>query len=66
MRIRTSTLLTLAALLSVPMARLGAAEGNPANSSAQYADWQHSGSVHLLTTPEGANLPGKKIMNAQH
>jgi len=24
---------------------------------AQYAGWQHSGSVYLLTTPEGANLP---------
>ena len=24
---------------------------------AQYASWQHSGSVYLLTTPEGANLP---------
>ena len=22
-----------------------------------YADWQHSGSLHILTTPEGANLP---------
>ncbi|MFO0804707.1 MAG: DUF2341 domain-containing protein [Gemmataceae bacterium] len=25
--------------------------------SAQYADWKHSGSVFILTTPEGANLP---------
>ena len=25
--------------------------------SAQYADWQHSGSIYILTTPEGANLP---------
>jgi hypothetical protein len=24
---------------------------------AQYAGWQHSGSIYLLTTPEGANLP---------
>ena len=24
---------------------------------AQYTGWQHSGSVYLLTTPEGANLP---------
>lgn len=37
MRIRTSTLITLAALLLVPMARLGGAEENPANPSAPYA-----------------------------
>ena len=24
---------------------------------AQYQDWQHSGSLYILTTPEGANLP---------
>ncbi|MFN7291760.1 MAG: DUF2341 domain-containing protein [Pirellula sp.] len=26
-------------------------------ASAQYPDWQHSGSMFILTTPEGANLP---------
>jgi|GEM_PF-1568790 len=26
-------------------------------ASAQYADWEHSGSIYILTTPEGANLP---------
>jgi len=26
-------------------------------ASAQYSPWQHSGSIYLLTTPEGANLP---------
>ena len=26
-------------------------------ASAQYSGWQHSGSIYLLTTPEGANLP---------
>jgi hypothetical protein len=25
--------------------------------SAQYADWEHSGSIYILTTPEGADLP---------
>ncbi len=29
--------------------------GNP--SFAQYADWKHSGSLFILTTPEGADLP---------
>lgn len=23
--------------------------------TAEYAGWQHSGSIHILTTPEGAN-----------
>jgi hypothetical protein len=27
------------------------------SASAQYSGWQHSGSIYLLTTPEGANLP---------
>ena len=27
------------------------------SASAQYADWQHAGSMYILTTPEGANLP---------
>jgi len=26
-------------------------------ASAQYQGWQHSGSLYILTTPEGANLP---------
>ena len=26
-------------------------------ASAQYKGWQHSGSMYILTTPEGANLP---------
>jgi hypothetical protein len=28
-----------------------------ASASAQYQGWQHSGSLRVLTTPEGANLP---------
>jgi hypothetical protein len=27
------------------------------SASAQYADWKHSGSMYILTTPEGSNLP---------
>ena len=26
-------------------------------ASAQYPGWQRSGSIYLLTTPDGANLP---------
>ena len=28
-----------------------------ASASAQYQGWQHSGSIHILTTKEGASLP---------
>jgi hypothetical protein len=30
-------------------------------ASAQYPGWQHSGSIYLLTTPEGANLPASAV-----
>ena len=29
----------------------------PGVAAAQYAGWQHAGSLYILTTPEGANLP---------
>ena len=29
----------------------------PQTASAQYQGWQHSGSLYILTTPEGADLP---------
>ena len=57
MRLRTPTLLTLAALLLAPLARSGNAEDKPAKASAQYPGWQHSGSLTILTTSDGANLP---------
>ena len=30
---------------------------SPTEAAAQYPGWQHSGSIFILTTPEGANLP---------
>jgi len=45
------------ALLLAPLARPGTAEDKPAEASAKYRGWQHSGSMYILTTPEGANLP---------
>ena len=30
---------------------------SPTEAAAQYPGWQHSGSMFILTTPEGANLP---------
>jgi hypothetical protein len=43
-----------AALLTLVALTLTAHAGQ---ASAQYPGWQHSGSLYLLTTPEGANLP---------
>jgi hypothetical protein len=31
-------------------------------ASAQYTDWKHSGSIYILTTPEGANLPASALV----
>ena len=42
---RNFLLLCLSFLVLNPVAR------------AQYADWKHSGSFYILTTPEGADLP---------
>ena len=35
----------------------GAAEDRPVNASAQHQGWRHSGSLYILTTSDGANLP---------
>ncbi len=55
--VRFSLRFTLAALLLAPLARHGAAEDKLPEGSAPYPGWQHSGSIWILTTPEGANLP---------
>lgn len=31
-------------------------------ASAQYADWRHAGSVFVLTTPDGADLPASAVV----
>ncbi|MCY2950521.1 MAG: DUF2341 domain-containing protein, partial [Planctomycetota bacterium] len=35
----------------------GAAEDKPVKAAAQYQGWQHAGSLYILTTSDGANLP---------
>jgi len=40
-----------------PMALLTFAAAQAGQAPAAYPGWQHSGSVYLLTTPEGANPP---------
>jgi len=47
----------LAAMAVIFFALAGAAEGQPAEAAPRYRGWQHSGSVYILTTPEGADLP---------
>lgn len=42
------TLLLLAGVLAI---------GLPTRVNAQYADWRHEGSLYILTTPGGADLP---------
>ncbi len=53
------TLITgaLAALLVILPGQAGAAEAQRVEAAPQYTGWQHSGSIYILTTPEGANLP---------
>lgn len=47
----------LAAMAVIFFAPAGAGERQPAEAPPQYRGWQHSGSVYILTTPEGADLP---------
>jgi hypothetical protein len=47
----------ITALLLAQLVRSGAAQEKPPETFAQYQGWQHSGSLYILTTPEGANLP---------
>lgn len=50
---RRISLIRLAAILAALL--LGASL--PTNSYAQFAGWNHSGSIFILTTPDGADLP---------
>ena len=43
--------------LLIPWAALTAAADKPAASDGAYAGWHHWGSIYILTTPDGANLP---------
>jgi hypothetical protein len=47
----------LAALVVIHPGPLSAAEGRPAEAALHYQGWLHSGSIYILTTPEGADLP---------
>ena len=53
-----TTLLGIAALLLAPFA-----ESHSAPAPAQYAGWQSAGSIFVLTTPEGADLPASAVVD---
>jgi len=48
-------------LLLAQLVQSGAAQEKPAEAFAHYPGWQHSGSLYVLTTPEGANLPATAL-----
>ena len=53
----TTVKVTIVALLLLALlARPGKAEEPPARSPVPYQPWSHSGSIFILTTPEGANV----------
>ncbi|MEI6605581.1 MAG: DUF2341 domain-containing protein [Verrucomicrobiota bacterium] len=49
------TLLLASTLLAPPL--IHAQQHQPAATTAPYPNWRHTGTLMLLTTPEGANLP---------
>ena len=51
---------TLISLLCVVVAILCVGS----SAAAQYADWQHVGSMYILTTPDGADLPASASVKA--
>jgi hypothetical protein len=40
---------------------LAAVAGRVETASAQYPEWEHSGSIYVLTTPDGADLPAAAL-----
>ncbi len=54
--VHTLAAFTLALLLG-PLVRSGAAQVEHAKAFAPYLGWKRLGSLYILTTPEGANLP---------
>ena len=56
MRKRFKSILVGALLLAL-LVQSGAAQVKPSEVFTQYSLWQHSGSLYILTTPAGADLP---------
>jgi hypothetical protein len=54
--------LALGALLLAPMALSIAAEKESAGTNSPYQSWPHSGSLYILTTPQGADLPAAALV----
>ncbi len=54
--LRASALVAVV-LLPLALSMSSVADDKPVKSAASYQDWKHSGSMWLLTTPDGADLP---------
>ncbi|MCX7418483.1 MAG: DUF2341 domain-containing protein [Planctomycetia bacterium] len=54
--LRASALVAVV-LLPLALAMSSVAEDKPVKAAASYQDWKHSGSMWLLMTPDGADLP---------
>ncbi len=61
---RQRALFLLAVVLLTPcgLSCAGAADGKTVAAAAPFQDWKHSGSVFVLTTPEGAGLPATAVV----
>lgn len=55
-------ILIVAVLSALQFAILATAQNKPAAGLAPYLGWQHSGSLYIVTTPEGANLPADTVV----
>ena len=54
--LRASALVAVV-LLPLVLSVSSVADDKPVKAAASYQDWKHSGSMWLLTTPEGADVP---------
>ncbi len=58
---RSCVLFAAAALFLMPRESWSATSGGTAPSVAPFPDWSRSGSLFILTTPDGANLPAAAL-----
>ena len=53
---------TVLGAVFLPLVVTGTIAGEERSGPGNYRDWKHSGSLVLLTTPEGADLPGSTMI----
>ena len=59
---RLSARLFILFLIQFALIGPSVAQEKPAENLARYRDWKHAGSIWLLTTPEGADLPATALV----